>query len=170
MNNKQKSVGCLSVLAWMIVIAVIFVVVALIFGKNIVSNPSDAPSQVSTTTEVSVEQVVYENEGLKVVFRGVSDLMGNIGAQFTMTNKGSNEVMVLPESASINDHMVQLFSGVPATIRPGKSFNQVWFTGPDAAGVSSYKDVKEIELVLIYGPSDAISSKGKSTKLIHIDV
>lgn len=181
-NHGRKPVGggCLSS------IAIVFILIIALFGITVgVVSQDDTKGASNKANEgrvassqklnahketASKERVVYESSGLKVTFMGTKDVIGNIGIQFGLLNKINDEIMVIPQSASINDHMVQLFSGIPATIRPGKSFNQVWFTSPEAAGVSSYKDVKEIEIVLTYEPLGESSTKSKKTKLIHIDV
>lgn len=169
-DKPKRKHGCL--IAVMIPLVIIGVAVAALVAIPTDEAHKSEPTSVSKPeqTAQSKEVAVFENADIKVIYQGVTDVVGNVGFQFTLENKTDTEITVHPNSASINDHMVTLFSGVPATIRPGKKFTQVWFTGPDAAGVSSYKDVKEIELILMYAPSDDSIMDGKKTKLIHIDV
>ena len=44
--------------------------------------------------------------------------------------------------------MVQFVSGIPASIQPGKTFNQVWMANPQVVGVCNSSEVTEIEFAL----------------------
>lgn len=175
--GESKTLGCFGVIMLLIaVMTTTFLAIALFGGDSTKQSPEAATTAAPATHAVGVtqapvtEKVVYEDSGLKVTFMGVTDVVGSVGLKFELENKSNEEITVYPENASINDHMVMLGSGIPATIRPGKKFDQVWVTNPETAGISNTKDIEQIEFVLRYGPSDSVFSEGKQTKLIHIDV
>lgn len=59
-----------------------------------------------------------------------------IGFQFTHENKTDHSITVYPVNSSVNDYMVMLTSGIPATMMPGKKASQVWMANPDTVGVN----------------------------------
>lgn len=100
------------------------------------------------------EQIVYEDDVLTATYKGVSDVAGQIGINFTLTNNGDSEISVLPMNSSVNDVMAQFTSGTLATIQPGKTFNQVWLCNPETIGIASADEVETIEFSLNFGDTE----------------
>lgn len=120
--------------------------------ENVVaeSEESDIEIEEPEESEKSEDKLVYEDSTIAVTYRGLSDVVGNIGMAFTIENKGDHEITVYPMDSSINDTMVLFGSGFPATIRAGKKFNQVWVANPETVGISGCEDVTEIEMSFNY--------------------
>lgn len=77
------------------------------------------------TSEENSQQVIYEDEYVKVTYLGVSDEMLNV----SLENKSDKELSILPMDSYVDGTMVQFVSGTLATIQPGKTFNQCWIIG-----------------------------------------
>ena len=139
------------------VLAIVLVLMLFLLATACSENETNALGDSQTRpTETSIQSdvVVYEDNSLKATFKGVSDVAGQIGMTFMLENKSNEEILVLPMNSSINDVMVQFVSGIPASIQPGKTFNQVWMANPEVVGVSDSSEVTGIEFVLIFGDTE----------------
>ena len=128
--------------------------VFLVFTVGCSGTDTALNSSVSTSADETANQpqiVVFEDETLTATYLGLSDVAGQIGLSFSLQNRSDKEIMVLPINSSINDVMVQFTSGIPATIQPGKTFNQVWMANPQTVGIAGSSDVTEVEFNLTYG-------------------
>lgn len=74
-------------------------------------------------------QVIYEDDILKAVYKGVSETSGVVIMTVELYNKTDGEISVLPMNSSVDGKAVQFTSGTLATIQGGKEFNQGWIVG-----------------------------------------
>lgn len=137
-------------------ILTILCAVTLVMGLTACSGESTEPSSTTESEVKETSQVVYEDDTLSVTFKGVSDVAGQIGLNFTLENKSSEEITVIPLDSSVNGTMVQFTSGTLATIQGGKTFNQVWLCNPETIGISKSNEVKSIEFSLDFGSTTDI--------------
>lgn len=86
------------------------------------------PSSNQENTEVE-EQVIYEDDILKAVYKGVSETSGVVIMTVELKNKSDVEITVLPMDSSVDETMIQFTSGTLATIQAGKTLNQGWIIG-----------------------------------------
>ena len=132
-----------------IVLALVLLLLITACSENETNTIADSQT-IPADAIVQSDVVVYEDNSLKVTFKGVSDIAGQIGMTFSLENKSNEEIMVFPMNSSVNDVMVQFVSGIPASIQPGKTFNQVWMANPEVVGVSNSSEVTVIEFVLTF--------------------
>ena len=81
------------------------------------------------TSEENSQQIIYENEYVKVTYLGISNTIMSV----SLENKSDEEITVLPMDSSVDGTMKQFTSGTLATIQPGKTFNQGWILGATPA-------------------------------------
>jgi hypothetical protein len=99
----------------------------------------DEDSETTTSTEEAVDEaqtateetdteetVIYEDDIFKATSLGFSDSFGVWCFVVKLENKTDQEITVYPSDSSVDDEMVTFTSGVPATMRAGKSFTQSW--------------------------------------------
>lgn len=134
----------------------ILCVITLAMGLTACSGESTEPNSTAESKVKETSKVVYEDDTLSVTFKGVSDVAGQIGLNFTLENKSSEEITVIPLDSSVNETMVQFTSGTIATIQSGKTFNQVWLCNPETIGISESNEVENIEFSLDFGSTTDI--------------
>lgn len=104
-----------------------------------------------TSSEPATEQVFYEDDILKATFVDVIEqeiAPGNAYIRVVFENKSDNDITVFPSESSVNDTMVQYFSGTFATVRAGKKLNYVWFFPLESVNISSVDEIKKLEFSL----------------------
>lgn len=106
-------------------ILLILSVVALVTFACVSCGGTDVP----TTEDINKDYVIYENDTLKAVYKGISDMSGIIVMTVSLENKSDEEITVLPLDSSVDDTMVLFTSGMMATIQGGKKFDQGWIIG-----------------------------------------
>jgi hypothetical protein len=128
--------------------------ICLILGVLMVVGLAGCAGDTQDRGTDGTSSVVYEDNGLKITFKGVSDVAGQIGMAFSLENNSESEITVLPLDSSVNGVMVQFVSGTLATIQSGKTFNQVWMCNPETVGVSNSEEVESIEVSFEFGDNN----------------
>lgn len=103
------------------------------------------------TPETVTEQVFYEDDVLKATFVDVIEqeaAPGNAFIRVVFENKRDYDISVFPADSSVNDMMVQYFSGTFATMKAGKKLNYAWFFPLENANISSAEEVEKLEFSL----------------------
>ena len=103
------------------------------------------------TPETVTEQVFYEDDILKATFVDVIEqeiAPGNVYIRVVFENKSDHDISVFPSESSVNDMMVQYFSGTFATMKAGKKLNYAWFFPLENASISSIKEIEKLEFSL----------------------
>ena len=103
------------------------------------------------TPETVTEQVFYEDDVLKATFVDVIEqeaAPGNAFIRVVFENKSDYDISVFPADSSVNDMMVQYFSGTFATMKAGKKLNYAWFFPLENANISSAEEVEKLEFSL----------------------
>ena len=103
------------------------------------------------TPETVTEQVFYEDDILKATFVDVIEqeiAPGNAYIRVAFENKSDHDISVFPSESSVNDTMVQYFSGTFATMKAGKKLNYAWFFPFENAGISSVEEIEKLEFSL----------------------
>lgn len=103
------------------------------------------------TPETVTEQVFYEDDILKATFVDVIEqeiAPGNAYIRVVFENKSDHDISVFPSESSVNDTMVQYFSGTFATMKAGKKLNYAWFFPFENAGISSVEEIEKLEFSL----------------------
>lgn len=103
------------------------------------------------TPETVTEQVFYEDDVLKATFVDVIEqeaAPGNAFIRVVFENKSDYDIYVFPADSSVNDMMVQYFSGTFATMKAGKKLNYAWFFPLENANISSAEEVEKLEFSL----------------------
>lgn len=103
------------------------------------------------TPETVTEQVFYEDDILKATFVDVIEqeiAPGNAYIRVIFENKSDHDISVFPSESSVNDTMVQYFSGTFATMKAGKKLNYAWFFPFENAGISSVEEIEKLEFSL----------------------
>lgn len=97
-----------------------------------------------------MEQVFYEDDILKATFIDVVEEMapGNAYIRVVFENKSDNDITVFPSESSVNDTMVQYFSGTFATMKAGKKLNYACFFPLENANISSVDEIEKLEFSL----------------------
>lgn len=94
---------------------------------------------------------IYADKLISFSFISVQD-MPNMDGMFLLNvkvqNKLNQKISVYPKDASVNGHMVQLMSGTPCDIMPGKSAIHSFSGTNSTAGISKANEIKNIELKL----------------------
>lgn len=103
------------------------------------------------TPETVTEQVFYEDDILKATFVDVIEqeiAPGNAYIRVVFENKSDHDISVFPSESSVNDMMVQYFSGTFATMKAGKKLNYAWFFPLENASISSIEEIEKLEFSL----------------------
>lgn len=111
---------------------------------------ADSQSHVESSEPV-VEQVFYEDDILKATFIDVVEeemAPGNAYIRVVFENKSDSDITVFPSESSVNDTMVQYFSGTFATMKAGKKLNYAWFFPLENANISSVDEIEKLEFSL----------------------
>ena len=103
------------------------------------------------TPETVTEQVFYEDDILKATFVDVIEqeiAPGNAYIRVVFENKSDHDISVFPSESSVNDMMVQYFSGTFATMKAGKKLNYAWFFPLENVSISSIEEIEKLEFSL----------------------
>ena len=137
-------------------------------------SPSIAPvsnDAQETSSEPAMEQVFYEDDILKATFIDVVEqelVPGCAYIRVVFENKSDNDIIVIPSESSVNDMMVQYFSGTPASMKAGKKLNYAWFFSLETANISSVDEIEKLEFSLKI--DDANMHQIAETGVINIEV
>lgn len=105
--------------------------------------PEDASSEVSGSGESSGSegQVLVDNDVVKVIFTEIYEEPSIENAcylRWMVENKSDKKITVYLKDAYVNDTFVQMLSGIPMTIEPGKKSRiPYFFTGYAIDNVNS---------------------------------
>ncbi|HCW79827.1 MAG TPA: hypothetical protein DG942_01830 [Ruminococcaceae bacterium] len=128
--------------------------------------PSEAPDSHSK----NAGKVVYANKLLSFSFISVQD-MPNMDGMFLLNvkvqNKSNKKISVYPKDASVNNHMIQLTSGTPCDIMPGKSAIHSFSGVNSTVEISKASEIKNIKLKLWI--TDESTTTLETTKEIEIN-
>lgn len=102
----------------------------LLVGTLVACEDSESTSQSSQEQkEATVEKVIADNDFIKATYLGITEQYGQVVLAVKLENKTDKEITVIPTDSSVDDTMILFTSGIPATMQPGKSFNQGWLIG-----------------------------------------
>lgn len=135
-----------------------FVAMMLVFGVVMLSgcdalvtsgvgSSTDETAGTPSTSE-SKEEVLFENEVVKVTFMEIFEMDGIAGAcylKLKVENKSDKTVTVYLKDAYVNDTAVLMGSGVPMTLAPGKNSQAPFFFSYTNLDIDSKDEVKKIE-------------------------
>lgn len=96
----------------------------------------------------SNEEVLYEDEAVKVTFMEIfelPELVGSCYLRLKVENKSDKNVTVYLKDTYVNDTAQLMGSGVPMVLAPGKNSQAPFFFGYANLGISSKDEVKKIE-------------------------
>lgn len=135
MNNKKeemskKKKGCLTVSILAIITFTIILIVSIIVRPDNVNLSSSKVQGTNTSTVTSNSKKVYSDSIIDVTFDKAFNQEGIIGELYlglTVKNKSSKNITVSLTDVCIDDSMMQVGSGVPLTILPGKSGSNSFF-------------------------------------------
>lgn len=94
------------------------------------------------------EQVLFENENLKVSFIEIfemPELVGTCYLLLNVENKSDKVVTTYLKDSYVNDTAQMIGSGVPMTLEPGKNSQTPFFFGYSSLGIESKDEIKKIE-------------------------
>lgn len=106
----------------------ILLVITLILSLSACGGSESTSSSTQESSEMK-EQIIYEDDILKAIYKGVSEKSGVVVMTVELENKSESEITVLPMDSSVDGTMVQFTSGTLATIQAGKTFSQGWIIG-----------------------------------------
>ena len=105
------------------------------------STPSDEPTP-------NVEQLLYEDENIKVTFIEIFETGGLSGycyLRLKVENKSDKTVIIVPDDSYINDTEQRLLSGSPMELAPGKKSLSPFFFSYGNLGITSKDEIEKIE-------------------------
>lgn len=108
---------------------------------------TDTTTDASSPSE-SNEEVLYEDEVVKVTFMEIfelPELVGSCYLRLKVENKSDKNVTVYLKDTYVNDTAQLMGSGVPMVLAPGKNSQAPFFFGYTNLGISSKDEVKKIE-------------------------
>lgn len=121
-------------------------------GCDSTSTSSEGTSTDKTTDTPSPsesnEEVLFENEVVKVTFMEIfelPELVGSCYLRLKVENKSDKNVTVYLKDTYVNDTAQLMGSGVPMVLAPGKNSQAPFFFGYANLGISSKDEVKKIE-------------------------
>ena len=135
---------------WCVALIFIFLLVGCSANSSQEST-SNSDTSNSAPTVNETEQVFYEDDILKATFVDVIEqeiAPGNAYIRVAFENKSDHDISVFPSESSVNDTMVQYFSGTFATMKAGKKLNYAWFFPIENAGISSVEEIEKLEFSL----------------------
>ena len=148
-----------------------FLTVMLLIGALMLSGcettvASGEGGGADTTTDTqslinSEEEVLFENEIVKVAFVEIFEAPGVVGTcylRLKVENKSDKTVTVYLKDTYVNDSAQLIGSGVPMVLAPGKNSQSPFFFGYTNLDISGKDDVKKIEfkVFLLDGDSNTV--------------
>lgn len=116
-------------------------------GSSTTNKPSEGTSQSETQNNV-VEQVLVDNESVKVTFIEIFEepsLPGTCYIRVKVENKTDKTVTVSLTDSYVNDTEQMIGSGLPMTLAPGKNSQTPFFFGYANLGIDSKDEIEKIE-------------------------
>lgn len=127
------------------IVAVMFMILAI----GLTGCGSNGTTVVDTEKQ---EVEVYEDDYIKVSYIEIFEEKSVQGAcylKFNVENKSDEKITVYPIDSYVNDSSVQMGSGVPMTIEPGKQSQNPFYIPYSNAGVENMDAIEKIELKLM---------------------
>lgn len=135
-----------------------FLAIMLVFGMLMLSgcgsmgvsgeSNSDNTQKESESQGATEEQVLVDNEAVKVTFMEIFEAPGLVGTcylRLLVENKSDKTVTVSLKDSYVNDTAQMIGSGVPMTLAPGKNSQTPFFFGYGNLGISSKDEIEKIE-------------------------
>lgn len=124
------------------------------------SHPTTSNTQTAGTTEPTAltEQVLLDSDTVKVTYREVFEIDSYTGAFFLrllVENKTNKDILVLLDSASVNDEMLTVLTSVPNTIAVGKKSNAPYIFSYVNLSISDLSEVEDISFEVVVYDNDA---------------
>lgn len=148
-TDKKKNRAVLIACTFIALITVIAII--SIIGNSLSSNTSSVISTAANQTSAKSSQAetkpIYEDDYLSVSFVKKYDVPGMDGEFFfsiKAENKSKKEIGVYLKDVYINDTMVQVGSGVPLNLLPGKNNTHSFFGKYEGTGISKASEIKKI--------------------------
>lgn len=127
-------------------------------------NPADAKSSEPSQKEI------YSDKFISMPFLGKRDLpelQGMFYIDVKVTNKSSKEITVYLKDVSLNDTMVNVGSGVPLELLPGKNKMQSFSGKYEGTGIKGADEIKKIGFKIFI--MDESANVIETTKPIQIN-
>lgn len=102
----------------------------------------------SSTTAADDAQVLVEDDLVRISYKGSGTMEGVAGTAyvyFEVENLSDQAYTVYPMNSSVNDTVVLLTSGVPASVAPGKTYTYPWSVYYRGVGIQEYADLESLE-------------------------
>lgn len=115
---------------------------------NSSNNDSREDSKDKDSSKESKEQLLYEDDDVKVTFIEifeVPELKGTCYLRLKVKNKSDKNVTVYLKDSYVNDTAQMIGSGTPMELAPGKSSQTPFFFGYTNLGITSKNEIEKIE-------------------------
>lgn len=102
----------------------------------------------SSTTAADDAQVLVEDDLIRISYKGSGTMEGVAGTAyvyFEVENLSDQAYTVYPMNSSVNDTVVLLTSGVPASVAPGKTYAYPCSVYYQGVGIQEYADLESLE-------------------------
>ena len=162
--KKQKEKKPLKKRIVLVFVTLALVIVVFVFLSS-VKTPETTSStndvQTSTNQEDKKDKVIYEDDQFKVTFMGLEDDIFDIGMFYTrlkVENNSDSEILVIFDEAYANDTSIQIISGFPLDLQPGK--NAVASNGFNYTdkGFDKIEDIKKMEFRIVFKNGDTVEN------------
>lgn len=118
-------------------------------GTSSTGSPAAEPAVgASSTTAADDAQVLVEDDLVRISYKGsgtVEGVAGTAYVYFEVENLSDQAYTVYPMNSSVNDTVVLLTSGVPASVVPGKTYTYPWSVYYQGVGIQEYADLESLE-------------------------
>lgn len=136
------------ILCCIIVVFTFIIIVGILSDDSTVENENQNIATSASSEKAENERIVHEDEYIKVwyvnSFEQPEILADTCYFTLKVENKTEKEITLLPSNASADDFMINICSGIPLDIKPGKTgINTFFFTYQGFA--NSLSDINSIE-------------------------
>lgn len=129
------------------ILAGVLVGLGVIGAAGLMATRNNDPGASSTTAANDV-QVLVEDDLVRISYKGSGTMEGVAGTAyvyFEVENLSDKAYTVYPMNSSVNDTVVLLTSGVPASMAPGKTYTYPWSVYYQGVGIQEYADLESLE-------------------------
>lgn len=150
---------------------VVSLVMALMVSACGGSGSASSSESSSTNSNPVEEQVLVDNDDIKVSFIEVFEEPSISGAAYLrlkVENKTDTTVTVYPKDVYVNDTSIILGSGVPMKLAPGKNSQAPFIIFYTNLGITSKDEITKIELKLTFDDENYDTIVETETMVINL--
>ncbi|OUQ22145.1 hypothetical protein B5E80_15210 [Flavonifractor sp. An135] len=129
------------------ILAGVLVGLGVIGAAGLMATRNNDP-RVGSTPAADDAQVLVEDDLVRISYKGSGTMEGVAGTAyvyFEVENLSDQAYTVYPMNSSVNDTVVLLTSGVPASVVPGKTYTYPWSVYYQGVGIQEYADLESLE-------------------------